>query len=42
MAPALQKSILSALGQATGYRLAGRQLQLGPASGAVTLVFEAE
>jgi len=37
-----EAAYLSALGQATSYRIAGRQLQLGPASGVVTLVFDAE
>jgi heat shock protein HslJ len=37
-----ETAYLSALGQATAYRVAGRQLQLGPASGVVTLVFDAE
>jgi len=37
-----EAAYLSALGQATAYRVAGRQLQLGPASGVVTLVFDAE
>jgi heat shock protein HslJ len=33
---------LAALDKATVYRVANRQLQLGPASGVVTLVFDAE
>jgi heat shock protein HslJ len=37
-----EAAYLSALGQAAAYRVAGRQLQLGPAAGVVTLVFEAE
>lgn len=37
-----ESAYLAALGQATTYRVAGTQLQLGPASGVVTLVFEAE
>jgi heat shock protein HslJ len=37
-----EAAYLSALAQATAYRVAGRQLQLGPTSGAVSLVFDAE
>jgi heat shock protein HslJ len=37
-----EAAYLSALGRAAAYRVAGRQLQLGPAAGVVTLVFEAE
>jgi heat shock protein HslJ len=37
-----EAAYLSALGQTTAYRVLGRQLQLGPAAGVVTLVFEAE
>jgi heat shock protein HslJ len=37
-----EAAYLSTLRQATVYSLAGRQLFLGPVSGAVTLVFEAE
>jgi heat shock protein HslJ len=37
-----EAAYLSALGQATAYRVAGRQLRLGPASDVATLVFEAE
>jgi heat shock protein HslJ len=33
---------LDALGKATAFRMAGTQLQLGPAPGAVTLVYQAE
>jgi heat shock protein HslJ len=37
-----EAAYLSALGQATTYRVTGRQLQLGATSGAVSLAFEAE
>jgi len=37
-----EAAYLSALGQATVYSVAGRQLFLGPVSGAVSLVFDAE
>jgi heat shock protein HslJ len=37
-----EAAYLSALDQATVYSVAGRQLFLGPVSGAVSLVFEAE
>jgi heat shock protein HslJ len=37
-----EAAYLSALGQATAYRVTGRQLQLGATSGAVSLAFEAE
>jgi heat shock protein HslJ len=33
---------LDALGKATAYRVSGTQLQLGPAAGVVTLVYQAE
>ena len=37
-----ESAYLDALSKATTYRVAGAQLQLGPAAGAVTLLFETE
>lgn len=37
-----ESAYLSALGKVTAYRVVGTQLQLGPAPGAVSLLFQAE